>query len=232
MVYRPKIDQNLVFVIMPFGAPFDGYYEQIIKPVANDIGRRALRSDELYGTGAIVADIWTHIWQAAVVIADVTGKNPNVNYELGLCHALGVPTVLMTRNIDDVPFDYRHRRCITYDTNQAGWETKLKSDLRNTIESVFASSDPRSELEWPYDTSAAQHMPPRGELVEAAEGLERIVRGAQLVCSVLERAFGPSGHRVAVRSDRGRQRSSRNGALLVRLCHIIGFPNESASDLN
>jgi hypothetical protein len=56
-----------------------------------------LRTDELYGTGAIVADIWAHIWQAAGVIADVTGKNPNVNYELGLCHALGVPTVLMTR---------------------------------------------------------------------------------------------------------------------------------------
>ena len=47
MVYRPNIDQNLVFVIMPFGAPFDGYYEHIIKPVANELGRRALRSDEL-----------------------------------------------------------------------------------------------------------------------------------------------------------------------------------------
>jgi hypothetical protein len=66
---------------MPFGAPFDGYYEQIIKPVANDLGRRAVRSDELYGTRAIVEDIWSQIWRATVVIADVTDKNPNVNYE-------------------------------------------------------------------------------------------------------------------------------------------------------
>ena len=79
MVYRPNVDPNLVFVIMPFGPPFDGYYEQIIKPVANDLGRHAVRSDELYGTGAIVAGIWAQIWQAAVVVADVTGKNPNVN---------------------------------------------------------------------------------------------------------------------------------------------------------
>ena len=42
MVYRPNIDQRLVFVIMPFGAPCDGYYEQILKPVADELGRRAL----------------------------------------------------------------------------------------------------------------------------------------------------------------------------------------------
>jgi len=41
--------------------------------------------------------------EAKVVIADVTGRNPNVNYELGLCHALGVPTVLITQNLDDAP---------------------------------------------------------------------------------------------------------------------------------
>lgn len=62
---------------MPFGPPFDGYYEQIIKSVANDLGRRAVRSDELYGIGAIVAGIWAQIWRAAVVIADVTGKKSN-----------------------------------------------------------------------------------------------------------------------------------------------------------
>jgi hypothetical protein len=144
---------------MPFGAPFDGYYEQIIKPVANDLGRRAVRSDELYGTRAIVEDIWSQIWRATVVIADVTDKNPNVNYELGLCHALGVPTVLLTKRIEDVPFDYRHRRCIVYDTNIAGWEAKLRTDLRHTIESVFVSHEPSSDLKWPYDTSAVGRLP-------------------------------------------------------------------------
>lgn len=220
MVYRPHIDPTLVFVIMPFGPPFDGYYEQIIKSVASDLGRRAVRSDELYGTGAIVADIWTQIWQAAVVIADVSGRNPNVNYELGLCHALGVPTILMTRTIEDVPFDYRHRRCIVYDTSQAGWETRLKSDLRNTIEAVFTLSDSSAALPWPYDTTAAQRLPPRGQLVEATEGLAGIVRGAQIVSDLLLRAFGPSGRRVSVRIPRGAQISSKNGALLARSVQV------------
>jgi len=46
--YRPNIGHNLVFVIVPFGASFDGYDEQILRPVANELGRRALRSDPLY----------------------------------------------------------------------------------------------------------------------------------------------------------------------------------------
>jgi chaperonin GroEL len=126
-----------------------------------------------------------------------------------------VPTILMTRTIEDVPFDYRHRRCIVYDTSQAGWETKLKSDLRNTIEAALGSNDPASDLSWPYDTTAIQRLPPRGQLVEATEGLAGIVRGAQLVRDVVERAIGPAGRRVSVRNARGNQTSSRNGAVLA-----------------
>ena len=74
-------------------------------------------------------DIWHEIWRAGVVIADVTGANPNVNYELGLCHALGVPTIIITKSIEDVPFDYRDRRCIVYDTDQALWEKQLVEKL-------------------------------------------------------------------------------------------------------
>jgi hypothetical protein len=96
MVYRPNVDPKLCFVLMPFGDPFDGYYEQIIKPTVESAGLHALRADEVYGTTAIIRDIWESIWRARIVIADVTGKNPNVNYELGLSHALAVPTILIT----------------------------------------------------------------------------------------------------------------------------------------
>ena len=58
---------------------------------------RVIHAQEIYGTNAIIRDIWNHIWMARVVVADVTDKNPNVNYELGICHALNVPTVLLTK---------------------------------------------------------------------------------------------------------------------------------------
>src|SRR5262245_10207223 len=158
MVHRPAVDNRLCFVVMPFRDPFNGYYTKIIKPAIKDAELEALRGDEIYGTQSIIRDIWDQIWRARIVIADVTDKNPNVNYELGLCHALGVPTILITKRIEDVPFDYRHRRCIVYVTDEAGWEQKLRESLTKTIEAVLSSSRQDQELEWPYSTSEASRI--------------------------------------------------------------------------
>ena len=60
---------------------------------------------------------------------DLTGKNPNVLYELGLCHGNNREVILLTQSIDDVPFDLQHWRCIVYDQSIAGAKT-LKSALQ------------------------------------------------------------------------------------------------------
>jgi hypothetical protein len=166
---------------MPFGPPFDGYYQKIIKPSAGKAGLDALRSDEIYSTKAIIQDIWNKIWQARVIVADVTGKNPNVNYELGLCHALGIPTIIITRNIDDVPFDYRHRRCITYKFEDAGWEDKLRMDLASTIQAVIADTSNADELDWPYNTNTFREPPSGSVLIASGDSRKTVIRGAQIV---------------------------------------------------
>ncbi len=94
MVYRPKVDPHLTFVLIPFKPPFDSYYEEIIRPAAKSVGIEVRKSDEIYSTSPIIQDIWNQIWASTVVIADVTGKNPNVNYELGICHALAIDRFL------------------------------------------------------------------------------------------------------------------------------------------
>src|ERR1700722_1077261 len=128
MVYRPNVDPELCFVLMPFSGLHFEYFQGILAPAAKDAGLTAVKADDIYGTAPIMSDIWRSIWSARVVIADVTGKNPNVNYELGLCHALGVPTIIITQDLGDVPFDYRHLRCIVYDTRRVNWQDRLKSD--------------------------------------------------------------------------------------------------------
>jgi hypothetical protein len=138
MVFRPNVDSQTCFVLMPFSDLHNDYFKAILAPAAESIGLHAIKADQIYGTGAIIQDIWESIWSAQVVIADVTGKNPNVNYELGLCHALGVPTILISQEINDVPFDYRHRRCILYSTRAIDWQKKLESDVRETIKSVLS----------------------------------------------------------------------------------------------
>ena len=105
MVYRPNTDKKLCFVLMPFGEPFDSYYSDILKPAASDAGLASMRSDEIRGRRAIIKDIWERIWAARIVVADVTDRNANVNYELGLCDAIGVPTIIIAARIEDAPFD-------------------------------------------------------------------------------------------------------------------------------
>jgi hypothetical protein len=155
MITRREIDKQLCFVIMPFASPFTEYYERIIKPVVVEIGLKTLRSDEIYGTHTIIHDIWKSICKARLVIADVSTKNPNVNYELGLCHAIGVTTILIAGRIQDVPFDYRHRRCIIYNTAEADWERELAAKLKRTLEVAISEKDPTPILPWPYEHTRA-----------------------------------------------------------------------------
>ena len=150
MVHRPDIDERLCFVLMPFAEPYSGYYNRIIKPAVSAMGLSAMRADEIYGTNPIIHDIWHSIWKARVVIADVSTKNPNVNYELGLCHALGVTTIVIANKIEDVPFDYRHRRCIIYNIDNVDWENQLSTHLKNTLEVAISENQKAQDLPWPY----------------------------------------------------------------------------------
>jgi hypothetical protein len=53
--------------------------------------------------------------RARVVVANVSGRNPNVFYELGIANALDKSTILVSEGIEDVPFDIRSRRIILYE---------------------------------------------------------------------------------------------------------------------
>ena len=61
-----------------------------------------------------------------MMLADLTGKNANVLYELGLAHAIDKPVVLLSQSMDDVPFDLRALRVITYDVAHPGWGGLLR----------------------------------------------------------------------------------------------------------
>jgi hypothetical protein len=134
------------FVISPFGDPFDDYYEKIYKPAIEAANLESIRGDEVYGTGAIIDDIFREILESELVLCDSTGRNPNVNYELGIAHALKKPAVIITQDINDVPFDYRHLRVITYDQKKVDWSQQLNAAISKTILSVLSS--PNKAIAW------------------------------------------------------------------------------------
>jgi hypothetical protein len=134
------------FVMQPFAQPFGGYYEKIFKPAIERAGLLPVRADaEIFGTGKIIDQIWRGLNNAKVLIAELTTRNVNVFYELGLAHALQKPVVLVAANEPDVPFDLKHIRVIYYDVTDPFWGTKLiekiaeniLSALKNPEEAIF-----------------------------------------------------------------------------------------------
>jgi hypothetical protein len=134
------------FIISPFGNDFDEYYDKIFRPAVEKTGLKAIRADEIYGASAVIDDIFAQIASAILVLCDVTGKNPNVNYELGVAHALKKPAIIITQSIEDVPFDYSHLRVISYDLKRVEWARELESAITKTVLSVL--SDPKRALIW------------------------------------------------------------------------------------
>jgi hypothetical protein len=96
------------FVMMPFSSPVGDYYSAIYEPAIQKAGLRPMRADaDIFGTGKIIDQVWRGINSAKVLVAELTQRNPNVFYELGLAHALDKPVVLVgsRSNEQDVPFD-------------------------------------------------------------------------------------------------------------------------------
>jgi hypothetical protein len=135
---KPEVTgEDTCFTIMPFGGWFDEYYESIYCPAIESAGLKPCRADDLYRPSTIVTDIWSYTQNAKLVLADLSGKNPNVFYELGLAHALAKPAILVTEAIDDVPFDLRALRVLEYNKNQPRWGEILQEKISHSIREVL-----------------------------------------------------------------------------------------------
>jgi hypothetical protein len=108
---------RLCFVMMPFSKKFDDVYRLLIAPVATENGLSVLRADEMSGPGFIMEQIRTAVQQSRLCIADVTGSNPNVLYEIGYAEALGKPLIILSEDLSHLPFDVAHRRVVGYGKN-------------------------------------------------------------------------------------------------------------------
>lgn len=125
-------DKPDLFVAMPFKKELQHIYTDNICGVAERIGLKVARADNFFTANSIMSDIWSAINAAKIVLADCTGKNPNVFYEMGIAHTVGKPLILISQNDDDVPFDLRHVRYIMYNCTPEGL-LKLNFDMSNAL---------------------------------------------------------------------------------------------------
>jgi len=117
-----------IFVAMPFTEDMEDVYGFGIQGPINAAGYLCERVDMTTFTGDILGQIKVRIETASLVIADLTGANPNVYLEVGYAWGRKKPTLLIAKKHEELKFDVRGHRCLIY-KNISDLANKLKKDL-------------------------------------------------------------------------------------------------------
>ncbi len=132
---RREGEPRPAFVAMPYGPHWFKPVSEVIVKSASSANFQAEISKDLSTPGAITDQIWQGIRRAEVIVADISGHNPNVLYELGMAHALGKEVVLIEQGAEQTPFDIYTSRRILYDLSDL---PALESSLMAAFQAVSA----------------------------------------------------------------------------------------------
>lgn len=142
-----KKDEKYCFVLMPI-ADADGYpkghfghvYENIIRPSCEMAGYRAMRADEVKETNLIHLDILKKLIEAPIAICDLSNRNPNVLFELGIRQAFDKPVVLIQEKDTPKIFDITPLRYLEYSKEMRYHEVlSIQQKLKDSIEATAAA---------------------------------------------------------------------------------------------
>lgn len=142
------MDKKKVFVIMPFKDEFFEVYEMLKSTfgetyVFNNAGDECNQQN-------ILKDIIQPIYESDIIIADLTGLNPNVMYELGLVHCFNKKTIIITQDdLSTLPFDLKQYRAKDYSTHFkkfAELVEYLEKNLNGALDNTVAYSNPVNDF--------------------------------------------------------------------------------------
>ena len=153
---RPK---PFVFVLMPFESGFDDVYQLGIKPACSNVGAYAERVDEQVFQESMLQRIYNQIAKADIIVADMTGRNANVFYEVGYAHALGKVVILLTQNAEHIPFDLKHYSHIVYQGRISDLIPELERTVRWHIQNSTSPVTSSTTLEFYVNGTALRDRP-------------------------------------------------------------------------
>jgi nucleoside 2-deoxyribosyltransferase len=115
----------MIFVVMPFGPDWSRNVYDMIGQACQEVattveGLTWQRADEIAAPERITGQIVNAIETADIIVADLSGNNPNVMFELGYADRAEKEVVLLNQEIDATPFDIKDWRQIRYDIDDLG----------------------------------------------------------------------------------------------------------------
>lgn len=139
------MENKTVFIVTPIGKKGTDVYNKyfaicknLIEPAVKSIdpNYKVVRADQIAKPGSFVKDILEHLRNSHIVIANLTGLNPNVFYELGVRHSLSPRTIMITEDLSTLPSDLKEYRAIEYSPEITGI-SDFTNDLKNAIEEII-----------------------------------------------------------------------------------------------
>lgn len=171
--------KRVCFVISPIGAKgsderklADEFLHFLIEPALSFFDFDIVRADKINQPNSITSDIIKYVQESDLCVADITGANPNVFYELGRRHETGRP-FLQLRNSNDsgaMPFDVAGIRTISYDLSSVRAAHESVGVIRSFVEEM--------ERQGFGAASAGHTMASIGEAVTRIE--RRLMSGATI----------------------------------------------------
>src|SRR5262245_10366253 len=162
---------------MPFAREFDDVYATIrasVEGVSRENPLRCFRLDESRPAGRITDRLLQEIQSASLCIADLTGSKPNVMWEVGYAMALGKPTIIITQEKGELPFDIQDMETLKYDRNHLS-ETlghPLKRATIDTMSLLLSASKSSGKSVTPGNNELV------GDLLEQVRELRNMVSQA------------------------------------------------------
>lgn len=135
------MNKKTAFILMPLADEFSDVYKYLISDCLQNAGYVVKRADDIKSQRNIIGDIVEGIVKSDLIVADLTGANPNVYYELGIAHAFNKKVILLTQEIDELPFDLRSYRVVGYSTHFAKMN-QAKEELIELAVEAFNGSLP------------------------------------------------------------------------------------------
>jgi len=136
-------ENNTCFVISPIGSEgseirkrSDQVLKHIITPAVSACGFEAIRADKISEPGMITSQVIQHIIDDPLVVADLTGMNPNVFYELAIRHAIRKPLVQIIQKDEKIPFDVAGMRTISVDHQDLDSVAEAKNEIEKQIKAI------------------------------------------------------------------------------------------------
>jgi hypothetical protein len=157
----------------------DKTMEYIVKKSVTEYGYNVTRSDKINQPGSITSTIIEKTIECDLVIADLSGHNPNVFYELAVRHATGKPYIQIINKDDSLPFDISDFRTVHYDLDDVEEAEKARNRIQSQLEAI---QEQEIDCENPISKSAElaslreSKNPSENSLAEVVESVSRIER--------------------------------------------------------